>query len=70
MTNTNSYFINLGSLTSSMRAEALLKENGVGCTVGKSVEHRSANGCTWGVYVKSDNRERALNLMRARGLFV
>ena len=70
MTNTDSYFINLGSMTVSMRAENILKSAGMECTVGKSSEHRSTNGCSWGVYVKIDSREKALNLLRLQGLFV
>ncbi len=70
MINTDSYFINLGSMTFSMRAENILKNGGMECTVGKSSEHRTSNGCSWGVYVKKDTKEKALNLLRLNGLFV
>ena len=70
MTNTESYFINLGSMTQAMNADSFLKSAGIECTVGKSSEKSTVNGCAWGVYIKKEKRETALNVLRIHSLHV
>ncbi len=62
-----SFYIELGTMTKALRAEKILKEKGVECFVSKS-SNKNGGGCVWGVYVKNDDRSRAINLIRCNGL--
>lgn len=61
---TDSFFINLGSLALSHKAQKILTDNSITATVGKQ-SMLSSGGCTWGVFVKGRKKEDVLLLLRA-----
>ena len=65
MANKESFFISLGGMTQALKAEKLLAEKGIECTVSKRSE---PSGCVWGVYVKGEARVSVVSLLRANGI--
>lgn len=63
MTERDSCFLNLGSVTQAHKAQKLLEENGISATVGK-VPSRD-RGCSYGVHVKGRKKEEVILLLRA-----
>lgn len=62
-----SFYIELGTMTKALRAEKALKEKGIESFVSKSND-KNGGGCVWGVYVKHDDRSRAINIIRCDGI--
>ena len=63
-----SFFINLGTMTYALRAEGILKDKGIECRAGKNPEFKNERGCMWGVFVKGAVRESVVNLLRINHL--
>lgn len=64
MAKDDGFFVNIGSLALSHKAQKILADNSISATVGK----RSAvaqGGCSWGVFVKSAKKEQVTLLLRA-----
>lgn len=59
-----SFFINLGTLTVSHKAQKFLEEKCIKTVVGKKAL-LSSGGCSWGVYVKEKKKEEVIALLRA-----
>lgn len=64
MPSDNSFFINLGSLTLSHKAQKILADNKIDSTVVKKAITESG-GCSWGIYVKNRKKEEVIVLLRA-----
>ncbi len=64
MSKEDTFFVNLGSLSTAHKAEKILKENAVHTKVGKKALSNSS-GCSWGVFVKFTKKDEALSLLRA-----
>lgn len=60
----DTFFVNLGSLSSAHKAEKILKDNSIHTKVGKKALSVS-NGCSWGVFVKFHKKDEAVALLRA-----
>ena len=58
------FFVNLGSLALSHKAQKILADNFISATVGKK-SLASSQGCTWGVFVKNRKKEEVTLLLRA-----
>ena len=58
------FFINIGSLALSHKAQKILDDNSIAATVGKRSSPLQG-GCSWGVYVKSASKEQVTLLLRA-----
>ena len=65
MANQESFFISLGGMTLALKAERLLAQKGIECTVSKRSE---ASGCVWGVYVKGEARVGVVSFLRSNGI--
>ena len=69
MANQESFFINLGSMTKAIKAEKILKNHEIECTVGKRADTGS-DGCSWGVFVKDACRQTVINVLRTNAVSV
>ncbi len=65
MANQESFFVSLGGMTQALKAERLLMQKGIECTVSKRSE---ASGCVWGVYVKGETRAKVVSFLRTNGI--
>ncbi len=63
MTENNTSFINLGSITYAHKAQKFLEERGFSAAVGKVPS--ASYGCSYGIYVKSRKKDEATLLLRA-----
>lgn len=66
VTEKDSYFLNLGSVTLAHKAQKLLENNGISATVGK-VPSRD-KGCSYGIHVKGRKKEDVILLLRASSI--
>ncbi len=67
MTKNEAFYINLGSMTTAVRAKEALEKNGYKSTVGKT---GTASGCSWGVWVKEATRAEVIDFIRREGIHV
>lgn len=63
MTEKDSCFLNLGSVTQAHKAQKYLEQNGISATVGKLPSRE--RGCSYGVHVKGRKKDDVILLLRA-----
>lgn len=63
MTEQDSFFLDLGSMTQAHKAQKLLEERGISSKVGKM--QSGIGGCSYGLYVKNKRKEEVTLLLRA-----
>lgn len=66
MSESDSFFINLGSITIAHKAQKLLEQNGIKSKVDKKPS--AERGCSYGVYVKGKKKEEVTLLLRASSI--
>ena len=66
MSERDSFFINLGTITYVHKAQNLLEQNGIKSKVDKKPS--SDRGCSYGVFVKGRKKEEVTMLLRASSI--